>query len=243
MKIVAIIQARMGSTRLPGKIMKKVLNKPLFEYQIERVKRSKLIDEIVVATTTKKSEQPIINLCEHLSIPYFRGSEDDVLSRYYEAARKYQADVIVRLTSDCPIIDPVIIDKVVNAFLTNKEKYDYASNTLKRTYPRGMDTEVFPIDVLEKAHNEANFKSEREHVTPYIYNNPLEFNLLSVENSNNASKYRWTVDTKEDLLLISRIISTLYKRNDKFNLKEILELIHQNPNWSKINETVEQKSI
>ncbi|BBU41193.1 spore coat protein [Aeribacillus pallidus] len=243
MKVAAIIQARMGSTRLPGKILKKVLDKTLLEYQIERVKRAKSIDEIIIATTTKESDDQIVQLCQQLSIPYYRGSEEDVLSRYYEAATEFGVDVIVRLTSDCPIIDPIVIDKVVKHYLENKDQYDYVSNTLARTYPRGMDTEVIPYEILKRAHEEAKEITFREHVTAYIYHHPNLFRLCNISNEKDESKHRWTVDTKEDLELIEKIISKLYPENTNFNMDDVLKLIDRNPAWFDINSHVEQKKL
>lgn len=243
MKVAAIIQARMGSTRLPGKILKKVLDKTLLEYQIERVKKAKTIDQIIVATTTKLNDNPIIELCRQLSVPYYRGSEDDVLSRYYETATKFSVDVVVRLTSDCPIIDPNIIDKVVNCYLKQQNKYDYISNTLTRTYPRGLDTEVMPYRILKRTYEEANEPSYREHVTAYIYNNPGKFRLLNVYHDLDESKHRWTVDTKEDFILIQNIITRLYPVNNQFSFSDILSLLKQEPDLFYINSHIEQKKI
>lgn len=243
MKVVAIIQARMGSTRLPGKIMKEVLEKPLLEYQIERVRRSKLIDEIVIATTTKDTEQPIIDLCERLAISFYRGSEENVLSRYFEAAKKFDADVVVRLTSDCPLIDPEVIDKVINAYLDKNNGVDYASNTLDRTYPRGMDTEVFSFRALEDTFNNAELEFEKEHVTPYIYQHSNIFNSISVVSDSNKSRHRWTVDTIEDFTLIEKIIDTLYIKNLNFTYDDILNLLDENNNWVQINANIEQKKL
>ncbi|WP_338751613.1 glycosyltransferase family protein [Bacillus sp. FJAT-52991] len=241
MKIVAVIQARMGSTRLPGKILKKVMGKTLLEYQLERVKRSKLIDEIVVATTSKSSDDVIVNLCEELGIHTYRGSEDDVLSRYYEAATVYKADVVVRLTSDCPIIDPEVIDQVVRVYLNHQGAVDYVSNTLKRTFPRGMDTEVFSYQALEQAYQQANLYRDREHVTAYFYTNPEKYQLKNVKSSNNSSRHRWTVDTEEDFELITKIISNLYPLKSSFTLRDALDLLEEHKEWSKINEHIEQK--
>ncbi|NLX01599.1 MAG: NTP transferase domain-containing protein, partial [Syntrophomonadaceae bacterium] len=168
MKTVIIDQARMTSTRLPGKVMKEVLGKPLLEYQIERLKRTNEADELVIATTTNNTDQPIVEICKRLGVAYYRGSEEDVLSRYYEAATKFGADVVVRVTSDCPLIDPTVVDKVIKHYKDNWDKYDYVSNTLTRTYPRGMDTEVFSYKVLQEVYYNAQEQPEREHVTPYI---------------------------------------------------------------------------
>ncbi|PEF21891.1 cytidylyltransferase domain-containing protein [Bacillus pseudomycoides] len=243
MKVAAIIQARMGSTRLPGKIMKKVLDKTLLEYQIERVKRAKTINQIIVATTTNQNDNPIIELCEQLSVPYYRGSADDVLSRYYEAATQFSVDVVVRLTSDCPVIDPDIIDKIVNCYLEHQNKYDYVSNTLIRTYPRGIDTEVMPYRILKQTYEEANQPSYREHVTAYIYNTPKTFKLFNVQNHLDESKHRWTVDTKEDFIFIKKIITKLYPVNPQFSFIDILNLLKQEPDLFYINSHIEQKKL
>jgi len=242
-KVAAIIQARMGSTRLPGKVLKKVLGKTLLEYQIERVKRAKTIDEIIIATTTKESDDPIVQLCQQLSIPYYRGSEEDVLSRYYEAATKFNVDVVVRLTSDCPIIDPNVIDKVVEHYLENKDRYDYVSNTLTRTYPRGLDTEVMSYEVLKRAHEEAKELVYREHVTAYIYHHPDQFRLCNVSNEKDESKHRWTVDTEEDFLLIKNILETLYPINPLFTLEDVIQILRDKPKWIEINAHVQQKKL
>jgi spore coat polysaccharide biosynthesis protein SpsF len=242
-KVAAIIQARMGSTRLPGKVLKKVLGKTLLEYQIERVKRAKTIDEIIIATTTKERDDQIVQLCQQLSIPYYRGSEEDVLSRYYEAATEFSVDVVVRLTSDCPIIDPNVIDKVVEHYLENKDRYDYVSNTLTRTYPRGLDAEVMSYEVLKRAHEEAKELVYREHVTAYIYHHPDQFRLCNVSNEKDESKHRWTVDTEEDFELIEKIISKLYPENTYFNMDDVLKLIDENPTWFDINSHIEQKKL
>ncbi|TFE03936.1 cytidylyltransferase domain-containing protein [Jeotgalibacillus salarius] len=239
MKVVAIIQARMGSSRLPAKVMKRVLDKSLLEYQLERVKRTMLIDEIVIATTTRDSEQPIVDLCEKLSIALYRGSEDDVLSRYYEAAREFKADIVVRLTSDCPIIDPNIIDNIIEQFINNK--CDYVSNTLKRTYPRGYDTEVFSFETLESAYLNGKSNFEREHVTPYIYQNQSSFNIEQMLGETDNSHYRLTVDTIEDFILIEKIISTLYVKNNNFTNGDVMELLKRNKDWKQINSDINQK--
>jgi spore coat polysaccharide biosynthesis protein SpsF len=242
-KVATIIQARMGSTRFPGKVLKKVLGKTLLEYQIERVKRAKTIDEIIIATTTKESDDPIVQLCQQLSIPYYRGSEEDVLSRYYEAATEFGVDVVVRLTSDCPIIDPNVIDKVVEHYLENKDRYDYVSNTLTRTYPRGLDTEVMSYEVLKKAHDEAKELIYREHVTAYIYYHPDQFRLCNVSNEKDESKHRWTVDTEEDFLLIKNILETLYPLNPLFTLEDVIQILRDKPEWVEINAHIQQKKL
>ncbi len=241
MKTVIIVQARMTSTRLPRKVLKKVLGKPLLEYQIERLKRVNLADEIVIATTNNSTDLPIIELCNRLSIPYFRGSEEDVLARYYGGAKEHQADVVVRVTSDCPLIDPQVIDRVIQFYLDNQSQYDYVSNCLERTYPRGMDTEVFSFAALDEAFLEATAQPDREHVTPFIYMQPQRYRVAQIVYSENQSSHRWTVDTKDDFELIKKIIEALYPHIQKFTLEDCLDLLKRHPDWSLINAHVEQK--
>ncbi|GKV64858.1 MULTISPECIES: glycosyltransferase family protein [unclassified Sporosarcina] len=242
MKIVAIIQARMTSTRLPGKVLKKVLGKTLLEFQLERVARSKYINEIVVATTINNTDDTIVDLCTQLKVPIYRGSEEDVLSRYYEAAIQSEANIVVRLTSDCPLIDPGIVDQVIELYLSNPSK-DYASNTLIRTYPLGMDTEVFNFHVLEEAFNKATLQRDREHVTSYIYRENKEFQLINLSLNRNISFNRWTVDTKEDYLLIKEILERIYPENPYFSMDDIINLINKYPELSEINKGIRQKKI
>lgn len=241
MRIVAIVQARMGSTRLPGKVLKEVNGKPLLAYQIERMEKVSLIDQLVIATTPNGNEG-IVNLCNELGIDYFIGSESDVLARYYHAAQKYKADVVVRLTSDCPLIDPIIINNVIQMYLDNE--YDYVSNTQLRTFPRGMDTEVFSMEILTEAFMNASLEYEREHVTPYFYLNLTKYTIgqYTLERKDH-SNLRLTVDTPEDLELISILINDLYPKNPDFDLDMMLEKLTKEPALIKINEHIEQKKL
>lgn len=241
MKVVIINQARMTSTRLPAKVLKQVLSKPLLEYQIERLQRVKLADQIVIATTTNDTDQPIIDLCDRLSVTSYRGSEDDVLARYHGAAIAHQADAVVRVTSDCPIIDPQVIDQVIRFYLDKHSEYDYVSNCLERTYPRGMDTEIFSFKVLDEAFKQATTQADREHVTPFIYRQPNRYKLGQVNYFENQGDYRWTVDMPEDFELIKKIIENLYPFSPDFTLEDCLSLLFQNPDWNMINKHIEQK--
>jgi spore coat polysaccharide biosynthesis protein SpsF len=241
MKVVIIIQARMNSTRLPGKVLKTVLGKPLLEYQIERLRRVKLADQMIIATTTNDCDQPIVDLCDRLVIPYYRGSEEDVLSRYYEAAIEFQADAIVRITSDCPLIDPQVIDQVIQRYVDAYPEYDYVSNCLDRTYPRGMDTEVLSFKSLDEAFHQSSIQGDREHVTAFIYRQSDRYNLGQINYLKNHSEHRWTVDTLEDFQLIKIIIESLYPFKPKFSLQDCLDILSKNPKWSIINKYVEQK--
>ena len=243
LNIVAIIQARMRSTRLPGKVMKEILGKPVILWDLDRITLSKLIDEIVVAIPYGKENDVIVDTIKEYNnkIVITRGSEDDVLDRYYQAAVKTDADVVVRITSDCPLIDPVVIDNVIEHFLD--DNCDYCSNSLIRTYPRGLDTEVFSFKALEKAWNEAKKDYEREHVTSYIIENPDKFKLLNVANDINLSHLRWTLDTKEDFEFINAVYKRIYPKKHLFLMDDILELLNGEPELIDINRHIGQKRI
>lgn len=241
MRIFIIVQARMGSTRLPGKIFKEVEGKSLLSYQIERLKRVHHISGIIIATTENPQDDLIVKFCKEAGVLFFRGNEEDVLDRYYRAAKAFSADVIIRITSDCPLIDPEIIDAILNFYIENYPSYDYVSNAIERTFPRGLDVEVFSFACLKKAACEAKLLYEREHVTPYFRFNPDFFRLGNFTQQPNESHHRWTLDTVEDFNLIAKIIQALYPANPYFNQHDILNLIAKNPEWLKINAHVEQK--
>ncbi|AKN33923.1 acylneuraminate cytidylyltransferase [Clostridium carboxidivorans P7] len=245
MNIVCIMQARTGSTRLPGKVLRKICGKTVLEHDINRLKKSNTINIIVVATTTLDQDDIIVEIAREASVTCFRGSQDDVLSRYYYAAKENKADVVIRVTSDCPLIDPQIIDSMVRKFieLRNKENIDYLSNKIKMTYPRGLDVEIFTFEALERCFNEGCKPYEREHVTPYIYLNPDKFSFVNYENNNDYSRYRWTLDTEEDLKLIEIIYNNLYNEKSFFYFEDILKFVLDNPEISKINEDVRQKEL
>lgn len=230
----------MGSTRLPGKVLKVAAGKMLLEHLILRVRRAKTLDKIIIATTENPADEEIVKAAEKLNIESFRGSENDVLDRYYQVAKKYSADVVVRITGDCPLMDPAIIDEVVGFYLQNKDKYDYVSNVRPPTYPDGMDVEVFSFAVLERAWKEAKLTSEREHVTAYIGNHPEIFKMGNVEYKKDVSKIRLTVDNKEDLVLVEKIFIALNKKNENFGLEDVLNVLDKNPEIAKINQNIKR---
>lgn len=240
MNIVAIIQARMASARLPGKILTKIEGKTMLEHTTERTALSKYISTVVVATTNTTRDNATAQECNRIGVQCLRGSEEDVLDRYYQAAKQINADVIVRITADCPLIEAEIIDGLITEFIDSKP--DYASNIIDRTYPRGLDTEVISMGCLERIWNEATQKHEREHVTPYILDNPDKFTVLSVKGGQDLSHFRWTVDTPEDLLLVQSIYSSLNKK-DGFTWKDVIHLLENNAEMYKINVHVKQKSL
>ena len=230
-KTVAIIQARMASTRLPGKVLQDIAGKPMLQRVADRVRRAKLLDQVVVATSENPSDDLIENFCKANGVDCFRGSEEDVLDRYFQAALRFQADVIVRVTADCPLIDPEIIEKVVVTFRNGA--FDYVSNFLHRSFPDGLDTEVFSHLTLTRAWREARWKSEREHVTSYIYRHPELFQLGNVTSPNNDSDLRWTVDRPQDLEFVRAIYQMLRER--PFGMDDVLALLRQDPQLQELN--------
>jgi spore coat polysaccharide biosynthesis protein SpsF len=233
--IGCIIQARTNSKRLPKKILKILDDKKnVLEYVINQVKNSTKIDKIVIATTEKIDDDIIMNISKSNNCDYFRGSEKDVLDRYFNCAKKFNFDVIVRITSDCPLIDPEIIDKVLEKFLM--EDYDYVTNTFPRTYPKGLDVEVFSYSILERMCKDAKLPSEREHVTQFILNHD-EFRIGNVEYENDLSQLRWTLDQKEDLDFLLNVIKGIDSR--PILMDNILKLLEKNPELKEINSGID----
>tara|TARA_Y100000996_G_scaffold178663_1_gene139587 strand:- start:746 stop:1516 length:771 start_codon:yes stop_codon:yes gene_type:complete len=233
--IGGIIQARMGSSRLPGKVMMKLDDKnTVLEYVINQLSFCKLIDRRIIATTDLEQDNIIEETGKTLGLEIFRGSSDNVLDRYYECAKKFKVDHIVRITSDCPLIDPEIVDRVIEEYLT--KKYDYVSNTLPRTFPIGTDVEIFSFSSLEKIWENATLSSEKEHVTPYIRNKKEEFSIGNIENSEKIGHLRWTLDRVEDYNLIKKIVSEIDNR--PIFIANILDLFSKQPELIKINEHI-----
>lgn len=240
MKIVSIVQARMESARLPGKVLMDIEGQTMLARVIERTKRARMLDDIIVATTDRPADIAIVEACEQVGVAVFRGDSEDVLDRYYQTAQTHKADIIVRITSDCPLIEPNIIDQIIATFLQNKA--DYASNTITRSFPRGLDTEVFSTGALERAWREAEQQYYREHVTPYFYQNPSQFNLKDFTNTEDFSNLRWTVDRQKDLIVVRRIYSRLPA--DRFlSWREIVKLVYREPELLTINSDVQQKPV
>lgn len=233
--IGCIIQARLGSTRFPKKILSSVnLSDSVLSFGIKQIQQSTLIDKLIIATTNLPEDDELVNYIKKLNITAFRGNSVDVLDRYYQCAKKFSFSIIVRITSDCPLIDPIIMDEVISNFLNNKNSFDYASNVHpQRTFPHGSDVEIFTFEALETAWKEAKKSSEREHVTPYLYNNQ-KFKLFNHTSKNDLSDFRWTIDYFEDLELVKEIISKIQKR--PILIKDIITLISKNPDLKKINQ-------
>jgi len=233
MKIIGILQARCSSTRLPGKVLLPILGKPMLLHQIERLQHSKRLSKIVVATSDSVDDDPLANLCSINNIECFRGDLNDVLDRFYRAALTYDAQYIVRLTGDCPLADPAVVDHVIDEFI--KSRVDYASNALVPSYPDGLDVEIFNMAALENAWRNARLVSEREHVTPFIHKHPEIFTLFTVKNTEDLSNFRWTVDNPEDFSFVSSIYDSLYSQNRQFNMQDILQFLGDNPELMKLN--------
>ncbi len=243
MRTIAIIQARMSSSRLPGKVLLDLGGQPMLARVVERIRQAKTVDDVVVATTTDPADDAIEELCHERGYAVYRGSMFDVLDRFYQAALQMKAEVIVRVTADCPVIDPEVVDHVVNVF--HASSADFAANRLpppwKRTWPIGLDTEVCSFTGLERAWKEARLAYEREHVMPYFYDVEGRFKVVVTEHDPDYGAQRWTVDTPEDLALLNEIFRRFQGR-DSFSWQEVLDLMENEPSLSLINAGVRHKT-
>lgn len=229
----------MGSTRLPGKVMREIGDRPMIDWVVGRADRISEVDETVVATSILEREKPLVEHLKDRDVPVVRGPEEDVLARFVQAAEGEGADAVVRLTADCPLLMPEVSGKVVRAF--KRRECDYASNTIERTYPRGLDTEVLSAQALRKTDREATSSDDREHVTRYVRKWPEQFRLCPVTNKVDRSDLRWTVDEEEDLELVRRIYEALGEQAMDADYEEVLATLGERPEWTDINRQVEQK--
>lgn len=241
-KIIATIEARMTSTRLPGKVMLPFVGKPDLEIMIERLQRSRTVDAIVVATTTNPKDEAIVRLCRKLGVPFYRGSEADVLKRLVEAAQSVSADIIIETTSDCPIIDWRHIDHLVNLFFSGN--YDYVSNIITRSFPIGFDVQVFPLSVLQQVETIAQKYTYREHPSFYIYTHPDQFRL---KNWRARGRMYWpdlrvTLDTQEDYQALTEVFNHLYPQNPDFSATDVVDFLRSHSEIVSINSQVPQKN-
>ncbi len=238
MQIVLIIQARMSSTRLPGKVLLPINGEALLWYVVNRIKCTKHIDQVVIATSTNASDDKLYIYCQKQQYTVFRGKLDDVLSRYYETAKEFKADTVIRITSDCPLIDGDLISQGLEQYL--EENSDYLSNTIKRTFPRGFDFEIFTFKALETAYKNAHDTVEREHVTPYIYRtHRQEFKISQFVQRIDKSAYQLSVDTQEDYQLIKILIENYHA--DSLNCQQIISLLDSHPELPAINNHIPRK--
>lgn len=233
MNVLAILQARVSSTRLPGKVLAPILNRPMLALQIERLRRAARLDQLMVATSCDPSDDPLAALCTELSVPFYRGSLDNVLERFYQAALPTQPKHIVRLTGDCPLADPTVIDACIDYHLDGD--FDYTSNTQQPTFPDGLDVEVFRFDCLAEAREEASLPSQREHVTPFLYQNPKRYRIGHLIQDPDLSALRWTVDEPVDFELVKRVYETLYPINPAFTTNDILHFLATHPEVAQLN--------
>lgn len=241
-RVITIIQTRMAASRLPGKALKDIGGRAMLAWVVTRARRAETVDETIVATTVEPEDDVIAEYCEREGYLFTRGSMHDVLDRYYQAAREFEADVVVRITADCPLIDPAEIDRVVNIFLASEPPLDFAANRLpmQRTVPIGLDTEVCTFTALETAWREAREPHQREHVMPYFYENTEQFRSLHITHEPDYGHMRWTVDTPEDLELVRQIVADFDGRDD-FTWQEILALFERRPELADINAQVRHK--
>lgn len=238
-RTVAIIQARMGSTRLPGKVLMEIGGATMLSRVVQRTQRASRIEGVIVATTVDPTDRLVVRECERIGVSVFCGDIWNVLDRYYQAARANHAEAIVRITADCPLIDAAVIDRVVGEFF-DMGQFDYASNTLPpRTFPRGLDVEIMTYPALERSWLEDHDPVGREHITPYIYHHPEKFKLHAVVNDQDYSRLRWTVDTIEDLAFVRTIYG--HFGHDRFSWLDVLSVLEQHPQWVEINRAVVQK--
>jgi spore coat polysaccharide biosynthesis protein SpsF len=257
--VIAIIQGRMSSSRLPGKILADIAGQPMLSRVYGRTSRAATVTETVFATTTDSTDDPVAEYCDFAGIPITRGDLHDVLDRYYQTAKEFNADVVVRITADCPVIDPLLIDDCVNTLLDGS--YDFVCNRLPspfgRTYPIGLDTEVCTFAALETAWNDAKETFHREHVMPYLYEevelsavsrqlsegvSPRGFKIAQLHHTTDFGDYRWTVDTPEDLEFMQQLYARFNERDD-FSWKDVLRVVHDDPELAAINSTVKHKTL
>lgn len=242
MKTHVIIQARMGSTRLPGKVLMPLAGKPALSHLISRVSAATTVDGIILATSVLASDDPIAHWCAENGVLCVRGDESDVLARYLEAVETHPSEIVVRITGDCPLMDPEIIDRLVTTLKEHPSAPDYHSNTLPpRMIPHGLDVEVFRADALRRAGREAIAPEEREHVTPFLYRNPQIFTILRADHPEDISHHRWTLDTPEDNRFLDKVLGALPP--GAFSWRDTLDALRENPEWAAINSAVTQKKL
>lgn len=244
MKIVAILQARFSSTRLPGKVLRQLGNRTVLAQIVTRVRQATRLDEVWVATSNHATDDPVNAEAINAGVPCYRGSLGDVLARYHGAAMAAKADLIVRVTCDCPLFDGHLLDRMLATFAdetAQDNRIDYLSNVIERSFPRGLDAEIFTSAALDRAFREATRSYDREHVTPYFYNHPELFNLRSFVGKENLSRFRWTLDTPADWDLIKEIYAANAERGNEFTTEDVLELLTRRPELQLLNASVEQK--
>jgi len=236
LKVIAILQARCNSSRLPNKVLLPILDKPMIQWQIERLSKSKNIDKLIVATSAENSDLPLVELCDDIGIPVYRGSLNNVLERFYQVAIHNEPELIVRLTGDCPLIDPLIVDDVIEFMKSGN--FDYVSNSIEPSYPDGLDVEVLSFNTLKNIYANANNSSEKEHVTLHVANNRDKFKVGIYRNSIDLSHHRWTVDEPSDFKLVTAIFEGLDHLKGNFLMKDVLHFLEKNPELQRMNNNI-----
>lgn len=235
-----LIQARLDSGRLPRKVLLPLFGKPLLDFVVERCLRAQRVRQVILVTTEKKSDDPLIAYCEKRDLPYFRGSQEDVLDRFVQAARQFDSQWIVRITADCPLIDPDLIDEMIDQF-SAKQPLDYINTDQEHSLPRGLDVEIFSRAAGEKAHQRCQDPAEREHVTLFFKRNPDLFSLFTYHHNCNFAHYRVTVDTREDFSLVQSVLEGLYFAHPHFSMYELFDFLDKHPEIVRKNRWIQQK--
>jgi len=242
-KVIACIQARMGSSRLKKKALRKVVKQTIIEHIFKRLKKAKEIDGIVLTTSLNKENDILIKHAQEINLKYYRGNETDLISRLYETCQKFKADAIVRITGDCPLVDPMLVDQMVKIYRKNYQQFDFLTNSFPHTFPHGLDIDILPVTILRRLNNEVKDPFYREWFIYYILENSRKFRIYNMKNSINLFSLRLTLDYPEDLVLIRRIFRALYKKNEVFITKDILNFIEKHPSLLKINAKRIDKTI
>jgi spore coat polysaccharide biosynthesis protein SpsF len=240
-EIILVIQARMGSSRLPGKVMADVIGKPLIWHMYQRLKHISLISNIVISTTKNNEDKKLIEFAKSEGIQSFAGDENDIIDRLYQTGKKFKSTILVKINADCPLIDPKLIEKGIKIYLKSPEKPDLVTNSLNDTFPEGMQYGIFNFDTIEELWKTIKDPFWREYFFRYIIEHEEKFKIIGIQNEDDLSELRWTVDYKEDLEFVNKIFNELYEKNPYFSMEEILEIIKKNPKISKINQKYSSK--
>jgi spore coat polysaccharide biosynthesis protein SpsF len=240
-KIIAVIQGRMGSTRLPGKVLADIEGKPLIWHIFNRLQKISLISEVVISTTNQSTDKPLIEFAKKENIAYFAGSEDDIIDRIYKTGEKFSCDILVKINADCPLIDIKLIENGINLFLSSKNKPDLITNCVEETFPEGMQYSIFNFNVIKKIWLTLKESFWREYFYRFMIENKNNFSIINIKNEKDLSRLRWTVDYQEDLEFVKKIYSKLYSKNQFFGMNEILNLLDKNPEIRKINDKYSSK--
>ena len=242
LRVIASVQARLGSTRLPGKVLKKIAGKTMIERIFERLKTCKELDAVVLAIPDNKENAPLAEQAKKAGIPYFRGSEKDLIERHYKTAKHFGADALVRITADCPLAEPDIVNALVGIFRRHPDKFDFLTNNQVNSFPHGLEIEIFPIKTLKWLDREVKNPLHREWLSCYIFEQPKKFRIYNLKSKRDLSRERWTVDYPEDLKLVREIFKALGGRDRIFHMDEVVSFLKNNPQAAAINAIRKEKA-